>query len=918
MKITTLLWLLLNQLLTLCLARAQKCNPDGFVKSKFEQNQGLRYVNLSDENRILHIQSVPDDVPQVAMGALWSDNTDRLFLFGGQYSNSSASAPSAVETVWSYTESTGSWEKISVQNPPAFRLARGASVSVPETRKAYWMGGWADNSTTFGMHDRIYQRQLIEFDMKTHNFSYYDVPGGFGVQRTGGGLVYLPYGKKGVLIAMGGSMCTSEDCHPVPSYHPLTQVSVYDLASERIYSQETTTGNGDPTTKGWVWPEARADFCMVTVPSYDETVHAVYAWGGMVGPDGNGSDNVWVLLIPQFVWVEVYNGPYGRFGATCQVTHERFMMFSGGERQFGSNMGVLDLTTVSNGWWDGWVEAWQDLTDGQRYPAVEPWFRYNPRFAAYHLGSSLRRVAGNPARQFGDESPADIQRPFSGWSHSELKLIFSPSNHTRPNPFRTKNYLAAAKITSALLIVIPFFIYMALYLYSLLQFKRQGYMQVVSGTTSMTWRPFFTRNPYLLFLALSSLSLLVVVELLYQHSINPAFEPGHRIMHTNGSEPSPPGYYPTIASRPRLGLYTYWDSESTDFKNMRGTSSRLKLEGYVVWNYLPTIVVVLYGLLWQQCDAEVERIEPYYHLFNNNMKQTADRTLNVDYHTFWVPLRLWQAVKYRQWTCFLSSTAYIIAFAVIPNLQNSLFSLEKRHGGTYGDLVDFANDADGVGYGVRVAVMDGSFARALEVMFRVNMLCAVALMAIFWQRGTSTEGSGLYGDPRGMKWLKELTEEGELMGATSFPDDAQPMCQLLSPRALQGFVDDPDGLDEWARNHLCWTEFQGGGLRLKFECAHEPAQTRSKPFKPLLKSIQDFLNQKWDIHVQRKPFMLNLIPLTCLISAVLLVFAVTLWILCRHLMAIKSQDDTIPLPPELYLVIGVLVKASLTSFLPSF
>lgn len=233
--------------------------------------------------------------------------------------------------------------------------------------------------------------------METYNFSYYNVPDGFGDQRTGGGLIYLPYGKKGALIFMGGSFCASEECHPVPGYHTLSQVSIYDLASERAYLQGTTSGNGDAQSqaKGWVLPEGRANFCMVTVPSYDETVHAIYVWGGMIGPDGTVSDNVWVLLVPQFVWVEVYNGPYGRFGATCQVTHEWFMMFSGGVQQFGSNMGVLDLTTVSNGYWDGWVEHWQYLTDAQRYPAVEPWFRYNPRFAAYHLGTSLKRVAGN-------------------------------------------------------------------------------------------------------------------------------------------------------------------------------------------------------------------------------------------------------------------------------------------------------------------------------------------------------------------------------------------------------------------------------------------------------------------------------------------------------------------------------------------
>ncbi|KAH7627247.1 hypothetical protein B0T09DRAFT_367759 [Sordaria sp. MPI-SDFR-AT-0083] len=757
MVLTTSMRLFFGQLFLLCLTRAQNCSRNGLIKSVFEQNPGLRYVNQSDENMTLHTLDVPDEVPQVAMGALWSDNIDRLFLFGGQYFNSSAGAPSTVETVWSCIESTQSWENV-VQNSPPFRLARGASVSIPETRKTYWMGGWADNSTTYEMRNRTYQQQLIEFDMETYNFSYYDAPGGFGNQKTGGGLVYLPYGKKGVLIAMGGSLCTSEDCHPVPGYHPLSQVTVFDLASERIYSQETTTGNGDPTTKGWWWPEGRADFCIVTVPSYDETVHAIYVWGGLVGPDGNSSDNLWVLSIP-----------YGNSGRT---------------------LAVVDLTTVANGWWDGWVEHWQYLSGSQGYPAVTPWSRYNPRFAAYRLGTSLKRVAGN-----------------------------TPSNHTRPNPFRTKDYLTIARIAPPLLIALPFVLHMVQYLYSHIHFKKGGYKQVAPNATSMTWRPFVTRHPYLLFLALSSLALLVVVELLYQHSINPAFEPGQRTMH-----------------------------------------------GYFVWNYLPVILAVLYGLLWQQCDAEIERIEPYYHLFTN--KQRASNTVNVDYHTFWAPLRLWQA--------------------------NSLFSLEKRDGGTYGDLADFEDYGDDVGYSTRVAVMDWTFARAIEVMFGVNMMCAVALMIIFRQRESRMKTSGLYKDPRGMKWLRELTEGDKLMGATSFSDGTKPRCQLTPPGGLQDFVNDPDNLDEWARNHRCWTEERNGVLRLR----------------PLIRELtswwamlQDFLDRTGLI-VQQQPFTLNRLPVIGLLATVLTILGGTAWILHNHLKAIKSQDNSIPLPSDLYLVIA--------------
>lgn len=119
-------------------------------------------------------------------------------------------------------------------------------------------------------------------------------------------------------------------------------------------------------------------------------------------------------------------------------------------------------------------------------------------------------------------------------------------------------------------------------LFSLIQFKRGGYKHVATNTVSMTWRPFVTRYPYLMFLALSSLSLLIVVELLYQHSINPAFEPGQRTMHVNGSEPSPSGYYPTIMSRPRLGLYAYWDSESTNRKDISSAMQRLSVLNHTI------------------------------------------------------------------------------------------------------------------------------------------------------------------------------------------------------------------------------------------------------------------------------------------------------------------------------------------------
>ncbi|KAK3954937.1 hypothetical protein QBC32DRAFT_68841 [Pseudoneurospora amorphoporcata] len=90
-----------------------------------------------------------------------------------------------------------------------------------------------------------------------------------------------------------------------------------------------------------------------------------------------------------------------------------------------------------------------------------------------------------------------------------------------------------------------------------------------------------------------------------------------------------------------------------------------------------------------------------------------------------------------------------------------------------------------------------------------------------------------------MKYLRELTEDGKLMSATSFPDVAKPKRQLTSPWGLKDFVDNPEDLDEWARNHRCWREEPTSSLRLKFECSHKPAQPPSKHPKPLRPLVRD-------------------------------------------------------------------------------
>src|SRR5437016_7440731 len=90
------------------------------------------------------------------------------------------------------------------------------------------------------------------------------------------------------------------------------------------------------------------------------------------------------------------------------------------------------------------------------------------------------------------------------------------------------------------------------------------------------WKPFSMRWPYLSFLIFLALAMAVIEELLYQISDRHSKE------------------------NPKRGLLT--------FKSPK----ELSVAQYFAWKYMPTLVTVLYGIMWQVVDFEIKRLEPYY------------------------------------------------------------------------------------------------------------------------------------------------------------------------------------------------------------------------------------------------------------------------------------------------------------------
>jgi hypothetical protein len=77
---------------------------------------------------------------------------------------------------------------------------------------------------------------------------------------------------------------------------------------------------------------------------------------------------------------------------------------------------------------------------------------------------------------------------------------------------------------------------------------------------------------------------------------------------------------------------------------------------YFLWVYLPTIVFVLYGLLWETIDAEIKRVEPFYQA-SRPQGSLAKHSIFAEYISLPPFLSPIQAFRWRQWAVFFCSVS---------------------------------------------------------------------------------------------------------------------------------------------------------------------------------------------------------------------------------------------------------------------
>lgn len=210
------------------------------------------------------------------------------------------------------------------------------------------------------------------------------------------------------------------------------------------------------------------------------------------------------------------------------------------------------------------------------------------------------------------------------------------------------------------------------------------------------WKPFSMRPPYLLTLILLSLGLGGTQEVVYQMS----------------------------AREPLLKFHT---------------PSEIPPIEYFAFKFLPTLITVSFGVLWQITDFEVKRLEAFYQLSKERGALAAE-SINVDYITYFSFLRPFRALHCKHYAVAVSSVATLLANALVPTLGAASINLSPGR-----------NERMANPLGEKSIAIDPLWSRFLTVTLLIIALLGCVL---FYQ--LQTRRSGLLADVKGIAGLASM------------------------------------------------------------------------------------------------------------------------------------------------------------------
>lgn len=157
---------------------------------------------------------------------------------------------------------------------------------------------------------------------------------------------------------------------------------------------------------------------------------------------------------------------------------------------------------------------------------------------------------------------------------------------------------------------------------------------------------------------------------------------------------------------------------------------------YFIGAYLPTLVALIYASFWGMIDANVRRMEPFYQLARPGGAFAKD-TLTFSYFCCNIFTAPFHALRRRHWAVFCSSTAFLIASAVLPPIAAGTLVVGVSPSCTNADQKGCTG----------VLVFRPTLAWLLHGGLVLNILMAVCLMLLLRRRkmGVAIDPSSIVG-----------------------------------------------------------------------------------------------------------------------------------------------------------------------------
>ena len=173
---------------------------------------------------------------------------------------------------------------------------------------------------------------------------------------------------------------------------------------------------------------------------------------------------------------------------------------------------------------------------------------------------------------------------------------------------------------------------------------------------------------------------------------------------------------------------------------------------------LPTMIAIVFAVLFSIMDFDIRRLEPFYQLSQPGGAK-ASASLNLDHLTMFQYFVPFKAFRLKQWAVLFSTTGNIIASMIAPALQNPSIQFDTNPQCKNG----CADPTKENRYWVRVSNV---YSRLLSSSY---VVIAVILVVLFIQLRRK---SGLLSDPKGIAGIASMATKSHILQDFAATDEA--------------------------------------------------------------------------------------------------------------------------------------------------